>query len=241
MDRAVARTVRQRIEDNGERFWRFTDFRDLPIAAVAKTLSRLAKLGHVQRLSKGIYYRSRPTVFGPSRPNLSLLQPLAAEKNPVFPAGLAAASLFGLTTQVAKRREVSTSARSLPRKLLGENIVIHRGRPSAWSQLNPKDAAMLELLRTRAQNSELSPDETVQRILSRLAGPERFEALMKAALTEPPRVRAMLGAIGQQLGKSKSFLTMLRASLNPLSRYDFGVLAGLKHAKDWNATPRTKR
>jgi len=43
---------------------------------------------------------------------------MAAEKSPFFPAGLAAAGLLGLTTQVSKRQEVSTSALSLPRKLL---------------------------------------------------------------------------------------------------------------------------
>lgn len=227
--------VRRRIDRDGERFWRLVDFRDLPSIAVAKALSRLAKVGHVQRLSKGIYYRARPTIFGQSRPNLTLLQGLAAENSPMFPSGLAAASLLGFTTQVARHSEVSTSALSLPRKLLGQDTVVHTMRPTAWNQLSPRDAALLEFLRVRGQTSELSANRTVERLLACLSEPGCFEALMKVATSEPPRVRAMLGAIGQQLAKPSSLLCSLRASLNPLSRFDFGALYQLQHAKMWYA------
>lgn len=59
-----------------------------------------------------------------------------------------------------------------------------------------------------------------------------FERLLKVADTEPPRGRAMLGAIGQQLGKKQSALQR-HDSLNPFSKHDFGLLAGLNHAKKW--------
>ena len=51
-------------------------------------------------------------------------------------------------------------------------------------------------------------------------------------------MRAMLGAIGEQLGKRPKNLQRLRASLNPLSRFDFGVLAALDHAQHWQAMAR---
>ena len=241
MKTVVAKEVRERIERHGESFWRYSDFADLPVTAVAKILSRLEKSGQLQRLSKGVYYRSRPTAFGASRPNKTLLQPMAAEKTPVFPAGLAAASVLGLSSQNSSRREVSTSALSLPRKLLGEDVVVYRARPAAWKGLKPEDAAMLEVLRQRASTSEFSREETLRRILAKLSKTGRFEALMKVALTEPPRVRAMLGAIGQQLKKPKNHLQQLRASLNPVSRYNFGVLAGLQYAEYWNAKVRSPR
>lgn len=235
MQKTVTKEIRKRIERHGERFWRYSDFADLPITAVTKALSRLEKSGQLQRLSKGIYYRSRPTAFGVSRPNKTLLQPMAAEKTPVFPAGLAAAGMLGLTTQNSSKGEVSTSALSLPRKLIGENTIIHRARPAAWKCLKPEEAAMLELLRNRASTSELSREQTLQRILEQMSESGRFEALLKVAMTEPPRVRAMLGAIGQQLNKPKKHLQQLRFSLNPITRYNFGALAGLPHARQWNA------
>ena len=48
----------------------------------------------------------------------------------------------------------------------------------------------------------------------------------------------MIGAIGQQLGKNRAALHRLRGSLNPFSRFDFGLLAGLQHARDWQAKER---
>jgi len=48
----------------------------------------------------------------------------------------------------------------------------------------------------------------------------------------------MLGAIGEQLGKDPKPLLRLRAGLNPLSRFNFGVLAALDHAHHWQAKER---
>jgi len=39
----------------------------------------------------------------------------------------------------------------------------------------------------------------------------------------------MIGAIGEQLGKNRAALAACD-SLNPFSRFDFGLLAGLPHA-----------
>jgi len=65
--------------------------------------------------------------------------------------------------------------------------------------------------------------------------PRRFERLLAVAPFEPPRVRAMLGAIGEELGKKAPALEKLRQSLNPLSRFDFGQLSGLSCALRWFA------
>ena len=120
----------------------------------------------------------------------------------VFPSGIAAANLLGFTTQNAERNEVATSALSLPRKLVGSDTVIHARRPEAWTGLSETDAAMLDFLRRAGRTSELSPEETVRRTLALFSEKDRFDRLLKVAPTEPPRVRAMLGAIGEQLGKS---------------------------------------
>jgi len=211
------------------------DFQDLPFAAVAQALSRLARRGTVERLSKGIYYRPRRTTLGPSRPLPSSLLLLAATKGPVFPAGLAAANLLGFSTQSAGRAEMATSRGSLPRKLVGMDTVIHARRPEAWTRLSEQEAALLDFLRRGGQHSELPPAETCQRLLALLAEPGRFENLLAVADTEPPRVRALLGALGERLAKPDDLLRPLRGSLNPYSRFDFGLLSLLPNAKAWQA------
>jgi hypothetical protein len=72
-------------------------------------------------------------------------------------------------------------------------------------------------------------------VLQLLADERRFTQVARAAAEEPPRVRAMLGAIGQELNMPPRTLEQLRQSLNPLSRFDFGLLSALRHAKDWQA------
>jgi hypothetical protein len=127
---------------------------------------------------------------------------------------------------------------SLPRLIVGKETVIHTRRPETWRELSETDAALLDFLRNRGASSELSVEETVNKLLAYFREPGRFERLLKVAPSEPPRVRAMLGAIGQQLGQPERLLAALRKGLNPLSRFDFGHLAALKYARQWQAKER---
>jgi hypothetical protein len=231
--RHAARIVRRRIEAGGERLWRLRDFCDLPVSAVPQALSRLTRQGEIERLSKGIYYRARNTAFGKSHPNPAQVRQLAAKDGTVFPSGIAAANLLGFTTQNPGRNEVATSSLSLPRKLIGTDTIIHGRRPEAWIGLSDADAALLDFLRRAGKTSELSPDETARRVLALFSEKDRLARLFKVAGTEPPRVRAMLGAIGEQLSPKSPALRRLRSSLNPLSRFDFGMLSTLPNARDW--------
>src|SRR5258708_15145640 len=231
----VMSRVRRRIERGGERLWCFGDFQDLPLSAVAQALSRLSRAGSIQRLSKGVYYRHRETAFGKSKPNPSALRSLASQRTPLFPSGMAAANFLGFTTQMPRQSEIATSASSLPRKLVGKDTLIHTRRPGAWAGLSETDAALLDFLRHGARFSELSPQDTIRRLLALLSEQKKFNRLLKVVDTEPPRVRAMLGALGEQLGASRRSLQHLRDSLNPLSRFDFGMLAALPNAGNWRA------
>lgn len=233
--REFTEIIRRRIERGGERLWRFEDFRDIPSSAVAQALSRLNRQGMLQRLSKGVYYRPQQTTFGKSLPNPAIMQKLASRRKTVFPSGIVAANLLGFTTQMAGRPEVATSSLSLPRKLIGSDTVVHTRRPEAWASLSDRDTALLDFLRRAGSTSELSDEETLRKTLALFSEKGRFDRLLKVANTEPPRVRAILGAIGEEVGKNPSSLRRLRESLNPFSRFDFGALHGLRHAKGWQA------
>jgi hypothetical protein len=160
------------------------------------------------------------------------------DRNGVFPAGVAAANMLGFTTQNAARIELATVGSSLPRLLLGKDALVHTRRPAAWRTLSDEDAALLDFLRNRGASSELPAQETISKLLALFREPGRFDRLLEAAASEPPRVRAMLGAIGEQIGQSESKLRKLRESLNPLTRFDFGILAALAFARLWQAKER---
>ena len=239
--RITTEAIRSKIAGGGERVWRFADFSGLPATAVAQALSRLSRQGMIQRLGKGLYYRPRQTAFGESKPNSAQIRSLPLHRRGVFPTGVAAANLLGFTTQSPARLEVATDGLSLPRLIVGKDTVIHTRRPESWRELSETDAALFDFLRNRGEASELPPEETVGRLLDHFGQPGRFERLLKVAASEPPRVRAMLGAIGQQLSQPENRLSTLRKSLNPLSRFDFGSLAVLEHAREWQAKERKTR
>lgn len=230
--RSAAETVRERIHRGGARLWKHADFKDLPPAAVAQALSRLAREGVVQRVAKGVYYHAEPTSFGPSIASSTTVAAGTITAS-VHPSGLTAANVLGLSTQNPYRTEFATTAPGPPSAL--REFVVHTGRPVERENLSAEEGAILEVLRQRAESSDLSPDQTANRLLRLLADEDRFKRLARAALAEPPRVRAMLGALGEDLDMPPRLLTQLKRSLNPLSRYEFGRLSSLRHARQWQA------
>jgi hypothetical protein len=202
--RSTASSIRLQIERGGEKLWRHNDFRDQPFPAVAQTLSRLTRNGTLERLSKGVYYRSRSTAFGPSRPSPTAIKKLAEGTKTIFPSGTAAANLLGFSTQTPRRSELATSSLSLPRKLIGAETRVHARRPEAWKSLSETEAALLDFLRKGGSTSELSAERTIQKTLALLAKDRHLERLLKVADSEPPRVRALLGAMAEELERDPS-------------------------------------
>ncbi len=230
----TAEHIRRQIKEAEGKYWRQTDFSSLPPAAVNQALSRLARTGELERVSKGLYYRSRNTKFGHTRPSLNEIQQLPI-KQQLHPAGVTAASLLGFTTQNSIQGEFAISANSAPRTIIGNRARLHTRRPTTWDDLCANDAALLDFLRLKGRLSELPPTETKRRLLAYFKEGERFKRLAEVAETEPPRVRAMIGAIGQEIGKNTKELDSLRRSLNPVSKFDFGTLRNLRYAKQWQA------
>jgi hypothetical protein len=227
-------SIRQRILAGGERFWNHQDLADYPSATIAKTFTQLVKEGILQRISKGHYYHPRPTRFGYSQPVRSEL-PYQLTQTRVYPAGVNAANLLGFTTQNAIDGTFATTANSLPTAWLGQRAKLYTRRPSTWENLSATEAALLDFLRSRGAWSDLSPAETNLQLLNHFRVPRRFERLVAIAHAEPPRVRAMLGAIGQELKYAKDLLQQLSIGLNPYSRFEFGKLSSLWYAQEWQA------
>ncbi|MHC5897311.1 DUF6088 family protein [Nostoc sp.] len=235
---SVAEKIRNKIEESEEGYWMYADFADYTATAVSKTLSRLEKDGTLMRVSKGLYYRPRMTRFGRSHPCQEEIQKLAIKHHRIenlHPAGISAANLLGFTTQNSVQGEFATSANSAPRTIVGSRAQIHTRRPSTWNDLTDTETSLLDFLRCKGKLSELSPAETKRKLLNYFREGDHFERLVNVADKEPPRVRAMLGAIGQELGKSRAMLMKIKKGLNPVSHFDFGNLSNLRYAKEWQA------
>ncbi len=216
----------------GERHWTLSDFSEVSASAAAHALSRLAAAGELQRIRKGLYFRPKTTVLGPTLPSATAALAKTFHA-PLHPSGLTAASTLGLTTQNPGRGEYATPAAAGPGAL--PDATVHTRRPHTRYGLSDLEGALLEVLRDRARASDLDAQATIDRLVARLRDPREFAHLAQASLAEPPRVRALLGALGEQAGQAPGLLEPLRDSLNPLTRFDFGPLRALPNARRWQA------
>ncbi|MGH8997928.1 MAG: DUF6088 family protein [Acidimicrobiia bacterium] len=112
--------------------------------AVETALSRLAAAGELVRVRRGLYWRGQKTRFGMTRPS-PLETALAIGGPGAGPAGVAAARLLGLTTQVPAMVEVAVAGK-VPDPIPGVRFC---SRPFTRRErrLRPLEVAVLELLR----------------------------------------------------------------------------------------------
>jgi hypothetical protein len=225
-----------------------SDVKGTTPTAASKAFSRLAEKGVLKRAAKGLYYAPKATLLGPSQPSqLAILQKKTAHNS--RPTGATAANLLGVSNQVPARAELVLYASAKPKHASAASVTLRKSQGANAAKpidLNPTDAALLEFLRDRGSRSELEPTATINRLrqvllhehkaeLAKLKPPMQLTGLVFDAMTEPPRVRAMLGALLQWCEVPDALYRQLRDSLNPLTRFDFGLFRALPTAKEWQA------
>lgn len=223
--------IQRRMTRKPGELFTFADFADLPPAGVATALSRLNASGKIRKARKGVYYVPRKTVLGevPVDP-VALMRKIAPEKS--YLTGLAASNALGLTTQVPARTTLALEGKR-PTRISGVEFSKRNGTDRKG--LAPKEAALLEVLREIGHASDLAPAETADRLSRVVAASANPDRLLAAGMHEPPRVRAMLGALADSARVESRNADRLRKSLNPVSRYEFGPLGVLPTAGNWQA------
>lgn len=174
--------------------------RDLagPQVAVETALSRIAAGPEpvVLRVRKGLYWRTRWTRFGPTRPGV--LQTALEIAGPgAGPAGIAAAHALGVTTQVPSVHYVAVPGRA-PRPMAGVRFLARQYHRRELG-LRPIEVAVLEALRGGAVVVEFDWPDFVERISGLVeAGHVRLDVLRQAAGREfDVSVRARFNELDQ--------------------------------------------
>ena len=162
--RNVTSTVRQRIEASGERVWRMADFSGLSFPPLPRPYLASPARGNFADSGRGFTTDHAKRPSGRACRTRPLILDLPLRQCAVFPVGVAAANMLGFTTQNPARIELATDGLSLPRLIVGKEAVIHTRRPPAW-KTQPQHAALLDFLRNRGAASELTPTETVRKLL----------------------------------------------------------------------------
>jgi hypothetical protein len=234
-ENSVAGMVRKGIEEAGPgELWTYADFKTLPPMAVAAALSRMTAEGAIRRIRKGVYYSPRKTRFGEISPDpTSIAATLLRNKGIKWkPSGLPAYNGLGLTTQVSPVLTLDMTEKIYSLRT-GSNAKLRLRPGVSVSGLSDNERAVLDALRD-LRRIPASPAEVVRKIRDMFAAKRfSFSRLARRALNEPPRVRALLGAIGAELGADRKALTALRKSLNPMTTFRLGVAEALPHASEW--------
>lgn len=166
--------------------------------AIETALSRLKDRGEVRRIRKGLYFKGVRSRFGSGRPRVEDVVYKVLGTNGVGPAGWTASRILGLSTQLPARHEFAVLGPP-PTNIPG--VRFHSRKNLARIELNPREIAVLEMLRTWPTHSEASWDELVKRVAElRDEGAIKPERLAKAAARErSPALRERMMALASGL------------------------------------------
>lgn len=192
----------------------------------AKVLERLQKKGVIKKISKGLFYKPEQTVFGELKPNYSdqLNQYLFKNgKRIAYETGTSLYNRLGLTTQVAFRIKIASRS---------NRISINRGALKAdavksYTEVTDKNYELLGFL-DAIKDIKKIPDSKVSASVNIIASKiiklsdKKNMEMVQYALLYPPRVRALLGAILENMN-SKVSTQKLKDSLNPLTKFKLGL------------------
>jgi len=214
------------------------DIEPQEFSAAAKAIERLIAKGLIKRVSTGVFYKPKKTVFGELKPNEEeILKPYLYEKGKriAYITGNSLYNRLGLTTQVPKRIKIA----SRDKRITVSNGSVKASPVKSYVDVTDKNFYLLELLdalKDFKKIPDLDKGSAIKILLTKLKelNPTQTKFLIKCGLAYPPRVRSFLGALLENI-KTESDLTALKTSLNPLSEYEYGISEKqLATAENWN-------
>jgi hypothetical protein len=205
--------------------------------AAAKALERLVKGGTIERVSAGIFYKPKATVFGlikPGEEELLRTYLFEGNKRVAYISGIALYNKMGLTTQVPKTIKIACRDKKISGKVGTVKIMPVKSYVDITND-NYKLLGILDALKDFKNIPDLEIKSAIHRILQVIQKlpPSDVEKLTRIGIKYPPRVRAFLGALLSNLGFP--YVEKLRKSLNPLSEYELGIKPSqLSTVENWN-------
>lgn len=204
--------------------------------ALVKALNRLVHQGVLQKIAKGKYYIPKKSIFGMLKPSESeLVKDFLEQDGKVvgYITGTNAFASMGLTTQISSSVLVGTNKYRRP-------VTRDEVKISFLLQLNPITSSnipllrILDALRLVKEIPATSPDECVINICRAigLLSLEQRNELVELSLAYTPYVRALLGAIYEDLGFDTEIISK---TLNGVTSYKLPISdKALSNKRNWN-------
>lgn len=187
-------------------------------------LNRLVASQQLKRLSKGKYYKPKNSVFGILPPETTeVVKDLLVKDNKVigYITGTNAFSQLGLTTQISSTILIGTNKYRRPLKR-GSNRVAFLLQPNEIAKKDIDLYIILDAIRLIKSIPAATPGESIEVLMANikdLSEPEQ-KRLQKLAMVYAPYVRALLGAMYEQLDLPYQ---SLKQSLNGTTNYRIPV------------------
>jgi hypothetical protein len=171
------------------------------------------------------------TILGESVPDYLKLTFLKLEKKKAFYciSGISGFNNIGLTTQVPN---ITVIACDCPMKNSKGFKFIRRKRPHSGTAI---ERIILDALIDIDRISDTASAKNILKIKRFIiSGKVDINDLGISAKQESARVKAIVGALGQELGMNKTILNDLKRTLNLKNNFIIDVASALKYAKCWN-------
>ena len=178
--------------------------------ALVKALNRMVTKGELAKISKGKYYKPKQTLFGSLKPASSEIVKDFLEKNGNiigYITGTAAFASMGLTTQISSAIVVGSNKYRRP-LTRGEYRISFLLQPNTITKDNIQLLRILDAIKLIRDIPATIPDESIvclKRIIKDLDATQQTE-LMELSQGYTPYVRALLGAIYEEIGIDASSL-----------------------------------
>lgn len=206
-------------------------------SAAAKAIERLIEKGVIKRITTGVFYKPKKSVFGELRPReTEIIKPYLYEqgKRIAYITGTALYNNMGLTTQVPKTVKIASRSK----RIYIDSGSIKAKPVKSYVDVTEENYSLLEILDVLKDFTKI-PDMDkkigIRFLQDKLNGLSEKETnvLVKYALKYPPRVRAFLGAILNEISGQEN--SNLKQSLNPLTTYSLNLNESiLTTAPNWN-------
>src|SRR5690625_615673 len=238
-------TVAQKIEKSINRFpvgetfkYDRLNIKAKEYSAATKAMQRLIEKGKVRRVSTGLFYKPKESMFGDLPPREEkLIEPYLYEdgKRIAYITGLSLYNRLVLTTQVPKSLKIA----SREKRIYVNNQKVSAKPVKSYVDVTEQNYQLLGLL-DALKDFDNIPDldkasgiQLLSNKINTLEGSEQNK-LVQLGLKYPPRARALLGAILEKENIETSNIQRLRDRLNPLSEYDLELSKVLNNADNRN-------
>lgn len=203
--------------------------------ALAKILSRLVKENKIERIEKGVFYKTKKTRFGNLNPNtIEIVKKELEEKKELkgYITGGFIYNKLGLTTQIPNTIEVAVNKRKPVKTINGSKIKYVQ----TIVPIKKENIKSLQLLDT-IKNIKKIPDSDINESykilknnIKKFSENEKMKFL-KLAMNYSPMTRALTGAILEESSHLK--LDKLENTLNKFTKFDIKI-SSIKNKKRWN-------